>query len=162
MIRFTPQMKCSFVTIADSGPLMRRSTCITWKFARFRHSERKLRPARPKPIREDVSINASGSPHHARTSTPKAEQKASSGYWSRISKIARAIIVELGKNSEIGNYKVHTAQPRPAHGINGGESLVDKQGHRKTTSRIADPYGLITRWKTRIESNSPQPLTSNP
>jgi hypothetical protein len=159
MIRFT-QMKCSFVTIADSGPLMRRPTCITWKFARFRHSERKLRPARPKP-REDISINASGSPLHARTRTPKAEQNASSGYWSRISKIAREIIVELGKNSKIGNYEVHTAQPRPAHGINAGESLIDKQGHRKTTSRIADPYGLITRWKTRIENNSPQPLTSN-
>src|SRR5271157_2193098 len=102
MTSYPFQMKRWFVTIVDSGPLMRRSTCITWKYARFRRRERRLTPGSPKP-----------------------EQIPSSGYWSRISKIARAIITELGKNAERGDYHVYIAQPTRIHGVNAGESLND-------------------------------------
>jgi hypothetical protein len=81
---------------------------------------------------------------------------------SRISRIAKAFIVELGKNSGVGNYSLYTAQSRPNRAMTAGESLIDKRGHRKTTSRIADPYGLINRWKTRTEIPSQELLVLRP
>ncbi len=161
MIHFTPQVKRSFAITADSGPLMRRPTCTMWRFVRFRHRERKLTSSSPRLITESASINASVSARHSRTRTRKAEQDPSSGYWSRISRIAKAIVVELGKNSEVGTYSLYTAQSRPSRAITAGESLIiDKRGHRKTTSGIADPYGLINRWKTRTEIPSQELLVS--
>jgi len=70
--------------------------------------------------------------------------------------------MELGKNAESGAYYVYTSPPRHTHGLNAEESLIEKRGHSKTTTGIADPYGLITRWKTRTESSSAELLASNP
>lgn len=157
-MRFALQMKRWFAAIVDSGPLVRTSTRITWKFARFLHRERRLTPANPESTRRGVSFNTLESAPNARARTLKAkfEQNPRSGHWSRVSKIAKAIIVELGKNAQSGNYYVYAALPRRTHGMDAGESLIAKRDHIETTSKLVDPYGLITRWKTRTESNLPQ------
>jgi hypothetical protein len=130
-------MKRSFVTIADFGPLMMRSTCITLKSARFRHRERRLALASAKFIRRGISIKASGFTPIARVRTPKAEQNPNRGYWSRISKIARARIRDLGRNAKSSNE--YRAQPRRTQGMNGGDSLIDKRGRFKTASAVTGP-----------------------
>ncbi len=99
---------------------------------------------------------------NAQAPTPPPEKKSISGSWLRISKLARAVVVELGNNSEIGNYHVYKAQPQHVHGWNSGESQTDKRDHGQTASIIADPYGLIGRWRTRTDGNSPELLASNP
>ena len=156
MTRWIPLMKRSFVTIADFGPLMRRSTCIMWKSAPFRHRGGRLAPATPNPIRRDASARPTGAKPIARARTPKPEQNRNRGYWLRISKIARAIILGNNAESDDGAY---AAQPRRIHGANAEESLIDGRGHCQTSSGMADPYGLITRWKTRAENDSPKLLT---
>jgi len=117
-----------------------------------------LSPTTPESNHQDVSINDQGSASNARAGSPKRnpEQNPRSGYWSRISKIAKAIIMELGKNAENGNYYVYKAQPPGNYGESTGESLIEERGYCETTSRIADPYGLITRLKKRTESDSPK------
>ncbi|MGP8068300.1 MAG: hypothetical protein ACLP5V_00270 [Candidatus Bathyarchaeia archaeon] len=113
-----------------------------------------MTPIRPNSIRRDVSINAPGPTLITRARTLKSEQNRNRGYWSRISKIAKAIILELGDNAKSGKYNKYTAQPRRTQGINAGDSLIDKRSHFNTASGIADPYGLITRWQTRTEVGS--------
>ena len=108
-------------------------------------------------LAQAASINALAFASQARTRTAQTEQN--SMYWSRISKVAK-VMIKLEKNSEIGTY-VSTAQSRPTRGINAGESSIDKQDHQMTISRIADPYGLIDRWKTRTEAPSRELLVSN-
>jgi hypothetical protein len=70
--------------------------------------------------------------------------------------------MELRKNAESGDYYVYAAPQRRNYRLIAEESLIDKRGHSKSPTGIADPYGLITRWKTRTESSSAELLASNP
>jgi len=154
MIRFTLQAKRSFATIADSGLLMRRSTCITWKFARFRHRERGSTPARHKCARQGLSISASGPAFNVQARTPRREQNLKCGYWSTLSKMAKDLITGLLNNSKSGNYYLHVDPRKRIQDAR--ELLIDEGSQGESTTRIADPYGLIHRWKSRTQRNSPK------
>jgi len=75
-------------------------------------------------------------------------------YWSRLSEIARAVIMEWGKHSPSGEYFAYASPESGTYGLNAEEPLMDSRKQSTPTTGVADPYGLITRWKTRTDDNS--------